>query len=165
MSIFRPDLLIKSYEDLDIKGLREKGFDTIFLDVDNTITPYFEKIPGDKAKAFVRKLKDSGFHVIVVSNNTNERVKEVASAIDCEYICWALKPLPFKAKKLLRKHGLNRKQVFIMGDQLLTDVLCGKLLGIYAIYVKPISEVDSFTTKINRTFERLIFKYILHEKV
>ena len=165
MSIFRPDLLIKKYDDLDIEDLKNRGFDTVFLDVDNTITPYFVKIPDAKAKAFVQMLKDNGFHVIVVSNNTDERVKEVASSIDCEHICWAFKPLPFKANALIKKHHLDKSKVFIMGDQLLTDVLCGKLTGIYAIYVKPISEVDSFTTKINRKIERFIFKHILHEKV
>lgn len=165
MSIFKPDLLIKKYDDLDIELLKNRGFDTVFLDVDNTITPYYVKIPDAKAKAFVQKLKDNGFKIIVVSNNTEKRVQEVASSIECDYISWALKPLPFKAKALIKKYHLDRKKVLIMGDQLLTDVLCGKLSGIYAIYVKPISEVDSFSTKINRKIERFIFKYILHEKV
>ena len=49
MSIFRPDLLIKKYDDLDIEDLKNRGFDTVFLDVDNTITPYFVKIPDAKA--------------------------------------------------------------------------------------------------------------------
>lgn len=165
MRFFRPCMLLKSFNDLDINYLKEKGFDTVFLDVDNTITPYFVKIPDEKGRAFVNNLKQNGFEVIVLSNNTDKRVKEVAESINCEYVCWAFKPLTFKAKSLIRKKKLNKKKIFIMGDQLLTDVLCGNLLGIYSIYVKPISEVDSFTTKINRKFERLIFKYILHEKV
>ena len=165
MSIFKPNKLLKDFNELDIDYLKERGFNTVFLDVDNTITPYFVKIPDDKGKAFVEKLKNNGFKVIVLSNNTELRVKEVAKSIDCDYMPWALKPLPFKASKLIRKNKLDKDKIFIMGDQLLTDVLCGNLLGIYSIYVKPISEIDSFTTKINRKFERLIFKYILHEKV
>ncbi len=165
MSIFKPNKLLNNFNELDIVYLKEKGFNTVFLDVDNTITPYFVKIPDEKGRAFVEKLKNNGFKVIVLSNNTDTRVKEVANSINCEYVSWAFKPLPFKAKKLIRKNKLDKNKIFIMGDQLLTDVLCGNLLGIYSIYVKPISEVDSFTTKINRKFERLIFKYILHEKV
>ena len=165
MSIFKPNKLLNNFNELDIDYLKEKGFNTVFLDVDNTITPYFVKIPDEKGRAFVEKLKNNGFKVIVLSNNTDTRVKEVAKSINCDYVSWAFKPFPFKAKKLIRKNKLDKNKIFIMGDQLLTDVLCGNLLGIYSIYVKPISEVDSFTTKINRKFERLIFKYILHEKV
>lgn len=165
MSIFKPDLLIENYKKLDLQYLKDRGFNVILLDVDNTIIPYYVKLPDDKAKEFVKKLKDNGFKVIVVSNNTNSRVKEVAASIESDYICWALKPLPFKVNKLIKKRHLDRNKILIMGDQLLTDVLCGKLAKIYTIYVKPISEVDSFTTKINRKIERFIFKYILHEKM
>ena len=165
MRFFRPDKLLKEFNDLDMDYLKENGFNTVFLDVDNTITPYFVKIPDEKGRAFVQRLKDVGFEVIVLSNNTDKRVSKVAEALDCEYLPWAFKPLAFRGNYLIKKKGFDKSKVFIMGDQLLTDVLCGKRLGIYSIYVKPIVDSDSFRTSINRYFERKIFKYILHEKV
>ena len=164
-SIFKPGEILLKYDDFDIKKYRNLGYDTIFLDVDNTITPYYVKIPDDKAKAFVKKLKDSGFKVIVISNNTDKRVKEVAASIDCDYYCWAFKPLTIKMNKAIKDYKLDRKKIICMGDQLLTDVLGGNRAKIFSIYVKPISETDSFTTSINRKAERFIFKHILHEKV
>ncbi len=165
MSIFRPDEILKRFDELDIKALRSRGFNTVLLDVDNTIAPYYEKLPDDKAKAFVKRLKDAGFEVFVFSNNTDKRVSKVAKALDCEYYPWAFKPLAFRGNHLIKTKKLDKNKIFIMGDQLLTDVLCGKKLGIYSIYVKPIVDSDSFRTSINRFFERKIFKYILHEKV
>ncbi len=165
MSIFRPDEILKKFDELDISALKSRGFNTILLDVDNTITPYYEKLPGKEGKDFVKKLKDNGFEVFVFSNNTDKRVSKVAKALDCEYYPWAFKPLAFRGNHLIRSKKLDRTKIFIMGDQLLTDVLCGKALGIYSIYVKPIVDSDSFRTSINRFFERKIFKYILHEKV
>lgn len=165
MSIFRPDEILKKFDELDISALKSRGFNTVLLDVDNTITPYYEKLPGKKGKDFVKKLKDNGFEVFVFSNNTDSRVSKVASALDCEYLPWAFKPLTFRGNYLIKSKKLDRSKIFIMGDQLLTDVLCGKRLGIYSIYVKPIVDSDSFRTSINRFFERKIFKYILHEKV
>lgn len=164
-SIFKPNEILKKYSDFDMEKHFEEGFNTILLDVDNTITPYFVKIPGEEGKAFVKKLKDTGFKVIVFSNNTDKRVKEVANALDAEYYCWAFKPLPFKFIKAIKEKKLDKKRIICMGDQLLTDVLGANLVGIYSIYVKPISNKDSFTTAINRRIERFIFKHILHEKV
>ena len=165
MSIFRPNEILKRYDELDMSALKSRGFNTVLLDVDNTIAPYYEKLPDDDAKAFVKKLKDYGFEVFVFSNNTDKRVSKVDNELDCEYYPWAFKPLAFRGNHLIKKKKLDKSKIFIMGDQLLTDVLCGKRLGVYSIYVKPIVDSDSFRTSINRFFERKIFKYILHEKV
>ncbi|MBQ3420018.1 MAG: YqeG family HAD IIIA-type phosphatase [Erysipelotrichaceae bacterium] len=163
--IFKPNEKLEHFNDFDIDGKKAMGFNTILLDVDNTITPHYQKIPDENGKAFVKKLKESGFNVIVFSNNTDKRVKEVAKSLECEYECWALKPLPIKFFKIFKRFDLNHKKVICMGDQLLTDILGGNIVGVYTIYVKPIVDSDSFTTKINRKIERFIFKHILHEKV
>ena len=113
----------------------------------------------------MKKLIDAGFRVIVFSNNTDKRVSEVAKVLNCDYCPWALKPLPFKFYKVINKYKLNKKKIICMGDQLMTDILGGNSAGVYTIYVKPISEVDSWSTKINRKMERFVFKHILHEKV
>lgn len=162
---FRPKEILNHYKEFKLEEKRNSGFDTILLDVDNTITPYYEKIPNEEGKAFVRNLKEKGFRVIVFSNNTDKRVKKVADALECDYYCWALKPLPIKFWMVIKKYKLNRKKVITMGDQLLTDILGGNLSGVYTIYVKPISNIDGKVTRFNRKIERFIFKYILHEKV
>ena len=163
--LFRPDLMLKKYDDLMIDELREKGFDTILLDVDNTITPHYQKIPDDEGKEFVRKLKEAGFKVIVFSNNTDERVGKVARSLNCEYYCWCMKPLPFKFNKAIRDYKIRRNEVICMGDQLLTDILGGNGAGVHTIYVRPIVESDSRITSFNRRIERFVFRHILHEKV
>ena len=164
-SIFEPCNIIKAYDSFDMKKYRNDGYDTILLDVDNTITPYFKKIPDEKGKAFVNRLKEAGFNVIVFSNNTNNRVKLVAESIDCEYLCWSLKPLPIGFLRAKIKYGIDLKKCICMGDQLITDVLGANIMKVYSIYCKPISEEDSFITSINRKMERFIFKNILHEEV
>lgn len=165
MSIFKPNEILNIYSDLDIKGLKDKGFNTVFLDVDNTITSYKDEVPDDKAREFVKKLKDEGFRVIVVSNNTKKRVSQTARAINCEYSYWSFKPLPFKLNSLIKKFNLDKTKIFMMGDQLLTDILCANNLKIYSIYSKPIGNKETFYSSISRCIERFIFKHILHEKM
>lgn len=163
--IFKPCIIINNYDELNIKKYRNDGFNAILLDVDNTITPYFVEIPNEEGKAFVQKLKDNDFKVIVFSNNKKKRVSKVAKSIDCEYMYWSCKPLCFGFFRAKKKYNLDFKKTLCMGDQLITDVLGANLMNIYSIYCKPISPEDSFITSINRRIERFIFKYILHEKV
>ena len=163
--LFKPDLMLDKYTDLDIKGLASQGFTTVLLDVDNTITPYYQKIPDENGKDFVKKMKEAGLDVIVFSNNTDERVGKVAAALDCDYRCWCLKPLPFKFNKLIKEKKLDRNKVICMGDQLMTDILGGNSAGVYTVYMRPIVEHDAFITTINRKLERFVFKHILHEEM
>lgn len=44
----------------------------------------------------------------------------------------------------------------MIGDQIFTDVLTGKIFGFRVIKVKPISEREFFGTKILRFFEKIL---------
>jgi len=44
----------------------------------------------------------------------------------------------------------------VIGDQLLTDILGGKLAGLYTILVEPLSSREARRTKFNRLMERLL---------
>lgn len=161
--LFKPEAVLEKYQDFPAQDLKEKGIKAVFLDIDNTIAAYYQKEADDAAKAFIKELKDLGMIVILISNNNEQRVGTYAKSIDLPYYFHSLKPLPFRYFKVMKEYGLKRYEVVCLGDQLLTDVLAGKLSGIKAYYTKPIINKDSITTVINRRIEKLIFKYILHE--
>ena len=166
MSIFRPYELIKKYQDLDIQKYKELGYNTILCDIDNTLAvPDVELTASKEAKEFVNKLKDNGFKVIIYSNNKASRVKPFADSLDSEYVYWAFKPLPFKYLNTLKRFNLDKSKVLSLGDQIITDCIGCNIVGIKFIYTKQLVEKDTWKTVINRKIERLIFKYILHEKV
>jgi uncharacterized protein len=56
----------------------------------------------------------------------------------------------------VRLLGLPRREIAVVGDQLFTDVLSGKLCGLYTILTEPIEAKDFPVTKIFRFFERLM---------
>jgi len=166
MALFRPREILQDFALLDIKKYKDLGFEAILVDVDNTLAiPDTELVASDKAKNFVNILKENGFKVIVVSNNTKQRVEPFANSLDCDYYYWCFKPLPFAYLKILKEKHLKRKTTITLGDQLITDCLGANIIGLYPIYVKQLVEKDTRKTIINRYIERLIFKYILHEKV
>ena len=62
-------------------------------------------------------------------------------------------------KLALLRLGLNANEVCVIGDQVFTDILGGKLIGAKAIYVEPINEKeDSGWTRFVRLFEKKLLK-------
>lgn len=166
MSVFKPNEILNKYTDFNIEQYRKAKFNSILIDIDNTIDIPDSLEKGTKESYdFLDKLISSGFKVIIFSNNTKERVLRYIDNKNYDYYYFALKPLPFSYKKVIQKYNLDKDKVIIFGDQLLTDCLGGNLLGLYTIYVKPLISKDILKTRLNRIIEKFIFKHILHEKV
>ena len=55
-------------------------------------------------------------------------------------------------------YNFSDNEIACIGDQLLTDIYGANRMGFLSILVHPISNVDLIGTKINRIFERRIFK-------
>lgn len=166
MNIFKPYEIIKKYQDFNIKKYKELGYNTILCDIDNTLAiPDIQLTADDNSKKFVNELKENGFRVIIYSNNKKSRVKPFADSLNCEYVCWAFKPLPFQYLITLIRFKLDKNKLLSLGDQIVTDGIGSNIIGIKFIYTKQLVEKDTWKTTINRFVERLIFKYILHEKV
>jgi hypothetical protein len=92
----------------------------------------------------------------MVSNNFNERVAAVGAQLDVATVPNALKPLPFGFLRAKRRLRLRRHEIAVVGDQLFTDVLGGKLCGLYTILTEPIEHKDFAVTRVFRFFERLM---------
>lgn len=154
----KPNLYIEHYKDIDLNFIRQKGIKALFIDVDNTLVPYFEPLPTDEAKEFISKCLALDFKICIISNNTQERVDRFASSINLPYYHFASKPLPFKYIKAMKEMHLNKKEIAVLGDQLMTDVIGGKLMGFMTILQKPLVEKDLIYTKINRKIEKSLLK-------
>ena len=64
----------------------------------------------------------------------------------------------------MNKLKLPNKNIAVIGDQLLTDVLGANRAGMYSILVKPINEKDILITKIKRPLEKKIMNKYLNKK-
>jgi hypothetical protein len=53
---------------------------------------------------------------------------------------------------------MSRREIAVVGDQLFTDVLGGKLCGLYTILTEPIELKDFAVTRVFRYFERIILR-------
>src|SRR5690625_8031417 len=93
-------------------------------------------------------MKDADMKVTIFSNNNENRVTLFAEPLDTPFVFNARKPLRRAFKKARKEMGLEKDEVAVIGDQLLTDILGGNRAGYYTILVDPI--VTSDAAKIGR---------------
>ena len=151
-----PDLYLHSVHDIDLEALLASGVDTLLMDLDNTLLPRDSGDVPDDLREWSGRLAQLGFKVCLVSNNWHERVHEVAQSLGFSLVAKAVKPLPFAFLRALRLVGSSRVQAAVVCDQMFTDVLGGKLLGIKTILVTPLSASDLPHTLLLRRAERML---------
>ena len=148
----------KSIFDIDYNKLYENGRKIVLFDLDNTIIPYDMDSPNEQILTLVNKIKGIGLKVLLISNNKKSRVEIFAKACELEFISSAKKPFRKGYKRLLKtiKYG-NISEVIAVGDQLMTDVLGARRMGIDCILVKAIKKKsEKWYTKINRKLENRV---------
>lgn len=151
-----PDLYLENLFGIDLDSLSARGIDTLLVDLDNTLLARNSAVVSPEARAWVARAKAAGFRVCLVSNNWHGRVSGVAAELGLELVAKAIKPLPFAFLIALRKLGSDRRRAATVGDQLFTDVLGGKLLGMMTVMVLPLSSSDLPHTLLLRRLERVM---------
>ena len=158
--IFYPDYKFNKVSDIPDSFFLEREIKWALLDIDNTLVPYTSPLPSDDAIAFLDRLESLGIKYIFVSNNDDNRVKLFCDNLGREYefLAKARKPLTKKAKSALKKLGADIKNTVLIGDQVFTDVYCGKRLGITAVMVDPIEAKETPFFGFKRRMEKIVLK-------
>ena len=151
-----PDRFAPRLHDVPHRELEAAGIRGLIVDLDNTLLGFRETELGREHIDWVAEAHERGFKIVMLSNNFSARVTSIAAQLNVGCIPNALKPLPFgflKAKKALK---MRRREIAVVGDQLFTDVLGGKLCGLYTILTEPIESKDFAITRMFRFFERIM---------
>lgn len=151
-----PDYFVETVLDINLDLLRERGINTLLLDLDNTVLPRDkDEIPEDIAE-WMRSLPEKGFKVCLLSNNWHGRIQEVAGEFGYELVSKAVKPLPPAFLMALKRIGAQPRETAMVGDQFFTDVLGASFLTMTTVMVRPLSQQDLTHTLMLRKLERLI---------
>jgi HAD superfamily phosphatase (TIGR01668 family) len=154
--VLSPDFYYRSVHHIDFDALRERGVDTLLVDLDNTLLPRDTNEVPPELVAWSAQVARDGFRICLVSNNWHDRVFAVASELGFELVPKAVKPLPFAFLAALKKTASTRRRAAVVGDQIFTDILGGKLLGMTTVLVAPLSETDLPHTLMLRRLERAV---------
>lgn len=160
LKLFTPDYYIHSYAALRVQHLKEHHIHLLVCDIDNTLVPHDVAVPDEKAKRFIQGIQDAGIKVVFISNNVEERVATFAEGLGADVYPFAMKPLPKTYWKMLKEQGVDKREVAVLGDQLMTDILGANIVGLYTILTAPVVTRDLSFTKFNRIFENIVFKLL-----
>ena len=73
-------------------------------------------------------------------------------------VAFCMKPSTRGLKKIQKNYGLKKKEMVMIGDQIVTDVLAGKRFHIMTILVDPLGKKDLKITGLNRYWEDKIIR-------
>lgn len=155
----KPDYNLESIYDIDAEELKSKGVKGIFFDLDSTVmqskTGKFTK----KTLDFLTSLQED-FKVAIISNNHKKGyIDKVQKLSPVKVYGNARKPDVKILKIACFEMGLEVKEVAMVGDRPLTDILAGKKIGMKTILVDSISkETEGPLTRLVRFLERLTIK-------
>jgi HAD superfamily phosphatase (TIGR01668 family) len=154
--VLRPDSYAKRLCEVSLDDLGTRGFRGIIVDLDNTLVGYGQEHLAAEDVAWIGAALERGFRICLVSNNFTERVMRVGARLGVPAIPSALKPLPRGFARALRTLETSREHTVVVGDQLFTDVLGAKFLGLHAILTEPIVAKDWLGTRVLRLLERVL---------
>ena len=158
--LFRPRYTIDTIYHLDPDMLQQMNIKAVFSDLDNTLLAWNEFETAQKMDSFNKKLAQAQIKLVVISNNNAERVGKVLNPYHIDFVAKSKKPLPFAISKKRKSMGLEKEQVMMVGDQLITDIQAGNLAGVKSVLVEPLIQTDKWNTRIKRFFEKIIFFFL-----
>ncbi|MFH1922336.1 MAG: YqeG family HAD IIIA-type phosphatase [Planctomycetota bacterium] len=159
--LLAPHLRVESVLDLTLDRLRELELDALLLDADCTLKRYREETVTAEVAAWLDELRRAKIGLCLVSNGLGERIGRFANTLDLPFVAKAAKPLPFGCRAAMRKMGFDRRRTAMVGDQLLADVMAGRLAGMTSILVRPIGpEEEPWFTRLKRPAERVLLRWM-----
>lgn len=156
MALLTPRRYVADVTVVDLEELWARGKRALLLDRDNTIIPRDTKAAPPEVVAWLAQARGLGFKLCFVSNNWACNVRPDAERFGAALVTGALKPLPFAIWHALRKVGARRREAVLLGDQVFTDLLGGKLAGVETYLVQPQASVDMPYTLVFRKVEAVL---------
>lgn len=158
MNLFRPTMYRKDIFEIDYQKLKEKGITCLIFDLDNTLGMIDQKKCPAKVKKLLRRLQKD-FLILINSNNTRSRLTPYLNELGVGGYSFALKPSTRNLAKIKKIYNLKKKEMVMIGDQIVTDILSGNKFKIMTILVDPLGEKDLKITGLNRQVEAKIVRY------
>lgn len=161
LELFKPTWMVKSIYSIKAEQLKEQGIKAVLVDLDNTLIAWNQPEATAESIAWIQKIKKTGIQVLILSNNSGDRIKKVAEILDVGYVPRSLKPTVRAFKIAEKKLDLTADEMVMIGDQLITDVLGANRYQLRSILVKPLLASDAWNTKFNRFIETRIMRALI----
>ena len=153
--LFKPTYVFNDITEITVDFLNKKHIKGLMLDLDNTLTTHNNPVPPQTSIKWLDKMREAGIKMMIVSNNSAERVTPFAQALGLPFVPKGKKPLPVGYSQAKNEMGLDKNELAAVGDQIFTDVLGSNLCGVRSLFVFPIELETSLPFRFKRFCERL----------
>jgi uncharacterized protein len=153
---FSPTSYVPGISQIAFDDLRADGVRGLIVDLDNTLVGYRASEPEERDALWVAQALESGFSVVMLTNNSTPWANDMARRLNVPIVANARKPLPAGFRRALALLDMPAAEVTVIGDQIFTDVLGSKLLGLRVILVGPLVRRDPWNTLPLRLLERFL---------
>lgn len=155
---FIPFAHAQSIFEIDVSFYKNLGVKFILVDLDNTLDSYKTELPSKKVVELKEDLLMEGIEMIITSNNTGKRVTKYAKALGVRFMSQVGKPFSKKLLRKLKVLRINKDEVILIGDQIVTDISCANGAKIKNVLTEKLVEEDQPTTRFNRLFDNPLRK-------
>lgn len=152
--LFKPTYVFKDVTEITAEFLKSHNIKGLLLDLDNTLTTHNNPIPPQTSLDWLDKMRAAGIKMMIVSNNSAERVEPFAKGLGLHFVPNGKKPLTFGYTRAQKEMGIDKQRLAAVGDQVFTDILGSNLKGIRSIFVFPIEPETSLPFRFKRACEK-----------
>lgn len=161
LEFFKPTWMVKSIYSVTPEQLHKHGIRAVLTDLDNTLIAWSHPEATEDSVRWIESMKEAGIPVMILSNNSDKRIKSVADILELEYVPRSMKPLRRAFRMAEEKLQIPADEMVMVGDQVITDILGSNRYGVRSILVKPILASDAWNTKFNRFVELKIMNALI----
>jgi HAD superfamily phosphatase (TIGR01668 family) len=158
---FKPTWMVESIYHITPEQLEKNNIKGVLTDLDNTLIAWNNPEGTQELKDWIALMKENAVPVVIISNNSDKRIKIIADKLQLSYVPRSMKPSRRGYVKAAEQLQIPLDQCLMVGDQLLTDVFGANRAGVKSVWVMPIINSDGWNTRINRFFERKLLKRLL----
>lgn len=157
LKIFYPKLYASSLIEIEPELLEDLGLKGILFDLDNTIVRRDSNKFSKEVEEWLCELRARGFKLGIVSNNSRQRVYDVARQLKLPAVSRAVKPLCSPFRRAMKMLGTDPAETALIGDQIFTDIFGGNMCGLYTILVVPLKGREFWGTRFfSRPLEKIV---------
>ena len=148
---------VDSVFSIDYDKLFQKGYKGVIFDIDMTLVPHGADSTKEIDELFTA-IHKAGLQTLLLTNNSEERVKRFITNIDTLYLCDANKPDRDGFLKAIEMMGIGKNEAVFIGDQIFIDIYGANRCGIASILVKYVTAEIETNIGIRRNLEKVILK-------
>lgn len=153
MKLFKPQSRYSNISDINPDQFI--NYKIILIDVDNTLVEPETTITTTKIIQWVKNVNQKNICLLISNSPTiKNRANKLVQLFNCKILLdFQKKPNPKIIQKICQNYNIKPKEIAIIGDRILVDILLANLGQAHSIYVNPICQKENTWIKLIRPIE------------